>query len=113
MMQITPTETLTITPIGQLPVRRLHRDGPEHDASGVGQNGAMLGLQQAVSWSAGMDVNWAPVERISLRGRVHARVHLPEAALSQPTGTGPHVRLPDFDWISDNTDTIDTFHARP
>jgi hypothetical protein len=24
----------------------------------------MLGLQQVVSWSAGMDVNWTPTERL-------------------------------------------------
>ena len=56
MMQITPTETLTITPSASYRFDNHIASGLSHDASGVGQNGAMLGLQQAVSWSAGMDV---------------------------------------------------------
>ncbi|MDP9143800.1 MAG: MtrB/PioB family decaheme-associated outer membrane protein, partial [Actinomycetota bacterium] len=106
MMQITPTETLTITPSASYRFDNHIASGLSHDASGVGQNGAMLGLQQAVSWSAGMDVNWAPVERLTFAaGYVH------ESIFQKQRSRNRNPDDPALDWISDNTDTVDTYHA--
>ena len=66
----------------------------------------MLGLQTAVSWSAGIDVNWAPTDRLSFAaGYVHESIFQKQRSRSRPPDT------PALDWISDNTDTIDTYHA--
>ena len=106
MMQITPTETLTITPSASYRFDNHIASGLSHDASGVGQNGAMLGLQQAVSWSAGMDVNWAPVERLTLAvGYMH------ESNFQKQRSRNRNPDDPALDWISNSTDTIDTYHA--
>jgi len=106
MMQITPTETLTITPSASYRFDKHIASGLSHDASGLGQNGAMLGLQQAVSWSAGMDVNWAPVERLSLAvGYMH------ESNFQKQRSRNRNPDDPALDWISNSTDTIDTYHA--
>ncbi len=106
MMQITPTETLTITPAASYRFDNHIASGLKHDANGPGQTGAMLGLQQAVSWSAGMDVNWAPVERLSFAaGYMHESIFQKQRS---------RVRNPDdpaLDWISNNIDTVDTYHA--
>jgi hypothetical protein len=66
----------------------------------------MLGLQQAVSWTAGMDVNWAPVERLSLAvGYMH------ESNFQKQRSRNRNPDDPALDWISNNIDTIDTYHA--
>ena len=106
MVQITPTETLTITPTGSYRFDNYIASGLQHDASGTGQNGAMLGLQQAVSWSAGMDVDWTPVERLSFStGYMH------ESTFQKQRSRTRNPDDPALDWISDNTDTVDTYHA--
>jgi MtrB/PioB family decaheme-associated outer membrane protein len=106
MMQITPTETLTITPSASYRFDNHIASGLSHDANGPGQTGAMLGLQQAVSWSAGMDVNWAPVQRLTFAaGYMHESIFQKQRS---------RVRNPDdpaLDWISNNIDTVDTYHA--
>jgi MtrB/PioB family decaheme-associated outer membrane protein len=108
MVQITPTETLTITPSASYRFDNYIASGLSHDASGLGQSGAMLGLQQAVSWSAGMDVNWTPVERLTLAaGYVHESNFQKQRSRNRNPGTDD----PALDWISDNTDTVDTYHA--
>ena len=106
MMQITPTETLTITPAASYRFDNYIASGLSHDSSARGQSGAMLGLQEAVSWSAGMDVNWAPTERLSFAaGYVH------ESNFQKQRSRNRNPDDPALDWISDNTDTVDTYHA--
>jgi MtrB/PioB family decaheme-associated outer membrane protein len=106
MVQITPTETLTITPSASYRFDNYIASGLRHDANGPGQTGAMLGLQQAVSWTAGMDVNWAPVERLSLAvGYMH------EHNFQKQRSRNRNPDDPALDWISNNIDTIDTYHA--
>ena len=106
MMQITPTETLTITPSASYRFDNHIASGLSHDSTARGQSGAMLGLQQAVSWSAGMDVNWTPVERLSLAaGYVH------ESNFQKQRSRNRTPDDPDLDWISNSTDTVDTYHA--
>jgi len=66
----------------------------------------MLGLQEAVSWSAGMDVNWTPVERLTFAaGYTH------ESIFQKQRSRNRNPDDPALDWISDNTDTVDTYHA--
>jgi len=106
MMQITPTETVTITPAASYRFDNYIASGLSHDSSARGQSGAMLGLQEAVSWSAGMDVNWAPSERLSFAaGYVH------ESNFQKQRSRNRNPDDPALDWISNNTDTIDTYHA--
>lgn len=106
MMQITPTETLTITPAASYRFDNYIASGLSHDSTARGQSGAMLGLQEAVSWSAGMDVNWAPTERLSFAaGYVH------ESNFQKQRSRNRNPDDPALDWISDNTDTVDTYHA--
>ena len=106
MVQITPTETVTITPTASYRFDNYIASGLSHDSSARGQSGAMLGLQQAVSWSAGMDVNWAPVERLSFAaGYVH------ESNFQKQRSRDRNPDDPALDWISDSTDTVDTYHA--
>jgi MtrB/PioB family decaheme-associated outer membrane protein len=106
MVQITPTETLTITPNASYRFDNYIASGLSHDSSARGQSGALLGLQEAVSWSAGMDVNWAPTERLSFAaGYVH------ESNFQKQRSRNRNPDDPALDWVSDNTDTIDTYHA--
>lgn len=74
-----------------------------------------LGLQHAESWSAGIDLSWTPLERVALSaGYVHEYVDQRMRSRDRErTFTTPAIvfDFPDFDWISDSTDTIDTFHA--
>jgi MtrB/PioB family decaheme-associated outer membrane protein len=112
MMQITPTETLTITPTASYRFDDYIASGLQHDASGPGQKGALLGLQEAVSWSAGMDVNWTPTERLSFAtGYVHESNLQKQRSRNRTSATAPGGDNPAFDWVSDNADTIDTYHA--
>jgi MtrB/PioB family decaheme-associated outer membrane protein len=106
MVQITPTETLTITPSASYRFDNYIASGLQHDANGPGQTGAMLGLQQAISWSAGMDVNWAPVERLSL-----AAGYMHESNFQKQRSRVRNPDDPSLDWISNNIDTVDTYHA--
>jgi len=108
MMQIAPTETLTITPTASYKFDNYIASGLRHDANGPGQNGALLGLQQVASWSAGMDVNWSPVERLTLAaGYVHESSFQKQRSRTRTAAMDD----PALDWISDNADTIDTYHA--
>jgi len=98
MVQIMPLETLTLTPAM----------GFRYDD----YISSTLGLQQTTTWSAGMDVTWAPSQRLSFTtGYVHESIWQKMQSRSRPvTGTtvGDFV---DFNWISNDTDTVDTFHA--
>ena len=74
-----------------------------------------LGLQNEESWSAGVDLNWTPIERVALfGGYVHESIDQRIRSRDRErTFTTPSVVFDfvDFDWVSDNTDTVDTFHA--
>ena len=60
MLQITPLETLTITPTGSY-VFDDYLSKPPVDPAGGGQRQDFLGLQEQVGWTAGMDVGWRPM----------------------------------------------------
>lgn len=53
MLQFTPSDVISITPTGSL----RFDDYPKDNS---------YGIRQEYSWAAGIDVNWAPVERFSL-----------------------------------------------
>jgi MtrB/PioB family decaheme-associated outer membrane protein len=101
---ISPTDRLSFTPMASYKL-------DDYIASGMHQNGTtrnevMLGLQQVVGWSAGMDVNWAPTDRISFTaGYVH------ESNFQKQRSSVRNPNDPSLDWISNSTDTNDTFHG--
>lgn len=104
LVMITPNDRLSITPSA----------GYKYDdyiASGMHQNGltpneVTMGLQQVVGWSAGMDVNWMPSDRLTFSvGYVH------ESNFQKQRSSVRNPSNPALDWISNSTDTNDTFHA--
>ncbi len=102
LVQLTPLDTLTATPTV----------GWRYDD----YIRSPIGLQQETSWSAGMDVSWMPHERVSLAaGYMHESIFQKQRSRQRPVrtvaGEPTAFDFPDFDWISDNTDTIDTYHA--
>ncbi len=113
LVQITPSETLAITPTGSYKYDEYIASGLQHQNTGPGQKGAMLGLQQVVSWSAGMDVNWNPVERLTLAaGYMYESIFQKQRSRNRNSAATPaSFDNPALDWISDNTDTINTYHA--
>jgi hypothetical protein len=83
----------------------------DYIASGMFQNGntpqrVTMGLQQVVGWTAGMDINWAPTDRISFStGYVHeSNFQKQRSSVRNPLDSS-------LDWISNSTDTNDTFHG--
>jgi MtrB/PioB family decaheme-associated outer membrane protein len=71
-----------------------------------------LGLQDATGWSAGLDLGWTPLERVAFSaGYVHEEIYEKQRSRSRPVTGSTTFDFPDFDWISNNTDTIDTFHV--
>lgn len=63
-----------------------------------------LGLQRAVSWSAGADVTFVPLERLSIvAGYVREWIFEKQRSRSGTDATS--------DWISNNADTVDTAHV--
>ena len=97
-LQITPLETLSITPTVAYRWDDYIR--------------STLGLQQETAWSAGIDLNWAPVERLSFFGGfMHESIYQKQRSRSRPVTGVTTFDFLDYDWLSNNTDTIDTFHA--
>ena len=97
-LQITPLETLSITPTVAYRWDDYIRSS--------------LGLQEENAWSAGIDLNWAPVERLSFfAGYMHESIYQKQRSRSRPVTGTTTFDFVDYDWLSINTDTIDTFHA--
>ena len=98
LVQITPLETLTITPA-------LGYRADDYIAS-------RLGVQHAITWSAGMDVTWAPLKWLSfVTGYMRESIWQKMRSRSRPVAGTTVFDFVDFDWISNTTDTVDTFHA--
>jgi MtrB/PioB family decaheme-associated outer membrane protein len=71
-----------------------------------------LGLQDATEWTAGFDVTWSPTERMSFfGGYVREVIFQKQRSRSRPVTGTTTFDFPDFEWISVNTDTVDTFHV--
>jgi MtrB/PioB family decaheme-associated outer membrane protein len=104
MVQLTPTDTLSFSPTATYKNDNYIASGLFHE--GAANNRAMLGLQEVVNWSAGMDVNWTPSDRLSFTtGYVH------ESNFQKQRSRANSAESPFLDWISDNTDTVDVYHA--
>jgi MtrB/PioB family decaheme-associated outer membrane protein len=98
MVQIMPVDTLTIT--------------PTLSYSNTDYIDSPLGMQQTDGWSAGVDVSWAPFERVSLSVGYMHEVNFNKMRSRSRTATGSTaVDFVDYDWISDMTDTFDTIYA--
>lgn len=68
-----------------------------------------LGIQEDVDWSAGVDLTWAPSDRISITaGYVHDWLFTKQLSQSFSPGVLP---IPSWLYISDSEDGIDTFRA--
>ena len=98
MLQFTPIETLTISPIGG------YRYDDYLDSA--------LGLQSAETWTVGIDIGWSPIEWLSFSagyeyefGKTHQ-----QSRSREQTGT-TIFDFPDFTWTSENVDRIQTVYA--
>lgn len=99
-LQITPLETLSITPTVAYRWDDYIRSS--------------LGLQEETAWSAGIDLNWSPVERFSVfGGYMHESITQKQRSRSRAVdnATGAVLDFADYDWLSINADTVDTAHA--
>jgi len=94
LLQLTPTDTFSVGPT----VGYRYDDYVD----------SRFGLQAEKSWSAGMDANWTPLERVSLSaGYVHERIFQKQRSRSRAAAIDPFT---DFDWITEHTDTVDTYN---
>jgi len=104
MVQITPVDQLSITPSVGYKYDNYIASGLQHN--GNTPNLEQLGLQQAINWSAGVDINWTPNDRFSFTtGYVH------ESIFQKQRQTVRDPIDPSLDWISNSTDTVETFHG--
>jgi MtrB/PioB family decaheme-associated outer membrane protein len=98
LVQITPVETLTITP-----------------TFGYRQDdyiASRLGLQEETVWSAGMDVTWSPVERVSFSaGYLREEFSRQLRSRSRPVTGTTTFDFKDFEWVSSQADIVQTLHA--
>jgi MtrB/PioB family decaheme-associated outer membrane protein len=91
LLQLTPLDTLSITPTA----------GWRHDD----YTDSPFGVQWETSWSAGIDVNWNPTERVSFSAGYVRELNDRNMKSRSSAGTLNN------DFISDMTDTVDTFHV--
>ena len=72
-----------------------------------------LGLKEATNWSAGLDLTWTPFERVSfMGGYVHELIFQKQMSQNRVVNANNVVPdFPDFVWLSNNTDTVDTFYV--
>jgi MtrB/PioB family decaheme-associated outer membrane protein len=106
MLQITPTDALTFTPSAGYKNTNYISSGLFDNQAAPQRNLSKLGLQQAVSWNAGMDINWTPTDRVSFSvGYVHESIFHKQRNRNNPPDDSS------MDWISDSTDTVETFHG--
>jgi MtrB/PioB family decaheme-associated outer membrane protein len=97
-LQITPLETLSITPTVAYRWDDYIRSS--------------LGLQDETAWSAGIDLNWSPVERLSFfSGYMHESITQKQRSRSRPVTGTTTFDFADYDWLSINADTVDTAYA--
>ena len=69
-----------------------------------------LGLQKEEAWNAGIDVSWSPIQRVTFNATYsHERIKQDMRSRSRPVdGAGNTFDFPDFDWVSNMTDTVDS-----
>jgi MtrB/PioB family decaheme-associated outer membrane protein len=71
-----------------------------------------LGLQEATNWSAGVDLGWIPIQRVAFTaGYVHELIFQKQLSQNRVVNGAVVPNFPDFVWLSNNTDTVDTFYV--
>src|SRR5262245_60344753 len=114
-VQITPLETVSITPSVQYYYDNfLNSETPllSVDPAGNGQRSPFLGVQNGSGWQAGIDVNWAPVERFSISiGYMYENYFRKMESRYRPVSGSVGLDFSDFDWISDINDIYQTVYA--
>jgi MtrB/PioB family decaheme-associated outer membrane protein len=106
MLQVTPNDKLTFTPSASYKYIDYISSGLVDQQATPLHNDSLLGLQQVVGWNAGMDINWAPTDRISFAtGYVHESNFQKQRNRSQTPDNAS------LDWLSNSTDTVETFHG--
>jgi MtrB/PioB family decaheme-associated outer membrane protein len=98
LLQFTPSEVLTISPAFS------YRHDDYIDSA--------LGLQEADAWSAGLDLTWSPLAWLALSaGYVYEKIDQQQRSRSREVSGGTTLDFSDFDWVSDNVDTIHTLYV--
>jgi MtrB/PioB family decaheme-associated outer membrane protein len=70
-----------------------------------------LGLQEATDWSAGFDLGWTPSDRLAFSaGYVHEYIFQKQLSRNRIVVDGQAKDFPDYDWLSNNIDFVDTFY---
>ena len=97
-LTLTPIETVSVSIVGEYGNDR-YIDSP-------------LGLQDATRWSIGFDASWQPNERFVLfGGYTHESILQKQRSRSRPVSNDVTLDFADFDWITVNTDTVDTMRV--
>jgi MtrB/PioB family decaheme-associated outer membrane protein len=98
LFQLTPTETISVTPSFG------YRDDDYYNSA--------LGLQHAESWVAGFDVSWSPLEWLALSsGYTYEKIENQMRSRNREVVGTTTIDPPDFDWLSDNVDTVHTLYV--
>jgi MtrB/PioB family decaheme-associated outer membrane protein len=97
-LTLTPLETVTITPT-------FAYRWDDYIAS-------RLGLQKETSWSSGIDVNFTPSQWFSVSaGYIYEKLDQTQRQRYRASGAGGTTTdFKDYEWVSENTDTIQTAH---
>jgi hypothetical protein len=94
-LTFTPLDTLSTTLVGEYSNDQYIR--------------SPLGLQDATRWGAGLDTSWQPTERVAFfGGYMHELILQKQRSRSRIVVGTTTFDFPDYDWISVNTDTVDT-----
>ncbi len=110
MVQVTPTDTLSITPTASY-IFDDYLSKPPVDPAVTGRQD-FLGVQEAVGWTAGVDLSWSPVERLSITaGYTHDSFYRKMESRSRPVPGVLALDFHDYDWISNISDTVDTLYG--
>jgi MtrB/PioB family decaheme-associated outer membrane protein len=97
MLEVTPLEALTAAFTGGYRLDDYYN--------------SKLGLQDGETWTAGVDLTWAPSERIAVTGGYnYEQIMQRQRSRSRPVSDNVTLDFSDFDWISVNTDRIHAFH---
>jgi MtrB/PioB family decaheme-associated outer membrane protein len=114
-VQVMPLETLTITPTLSYYYDNYLRTETallSVDPAGQGQRSPFLGVQNGSGWQVGADVNWTPVERLSMSvGYMYENYFRKMESRSRPVTGSTALDFSDFDWISDINDIYQTIYA--
>jgi len=98
LLQFAPTDVITITPSAG------YRNDDYYNSP--------LGLQHAEAWSLGLDLSWSPLEWLALSaGYTYEKIDQEMRSRNREVVGTATIDPPDFDWLSDNVDTIHTLYA--